>query len=130
MLEMTRMGNWVVNSLTSSTSPVSEKPLGDVVGRLRPDLAHQLARDLLDEGEEGLEAVADELVGDDVAQEAVLVAVAVLEDVRPEDVLRAELVLAASGSYWARSKSSLFWKTGDDVVVSACMTQLLWKRSW
>ena len=27
MLEMTRTGNWFVNWLTSSTSPVSEKPL-------------------------------------------------------------------------------------------------------
>ena len=91
--------------------------LGDVVGRLRPDLAHHLAGDLLDEGEEGLQAVPDELVGDDVAEEAVLVAIAVLEDIRPEDVFLAELVLAP-GVVLGAVEVVVVLEDTDDVVVA------------
>ena len=54
----------------------------------------QLQRNAVDDRDEGLEAVANKLPGDDVAQPAVLCAVAVLKNVRAKHVLGAELVVA------------------------------------
>ena len=92
--------------------------LGDVVGGLQRDLVKELAGDHLDVGEESLEAVADELVGDDVAHPAVPLAVAVLEDVRPEDRALAELV-GAVGLVEGAVVALVVLEDVDDVFVAA-----------
>ncbi len=75
-------------------------------------------RDLLDHRDERQQALADELVGDDVANPSVAVAVAVLQDVRSEDVARAELVVAV-GSVHRPVETGVVLEAGVDVVVPA-----------
>ena len=92
--------------------------LGDVVGGLLDDRAEELASDRLDVGQERLEAVADELVGDDVAHPAVPLAVAVLEDVGAEDGALAELV-GAVGLVEGAVVVLVVLEDVDDVLVAA-----------
>ena len=105
---------------------IGEAP-GDVVGGLLRDLVEELAGDHLDDGDEGLEAVADELVGDDVAHPAVPLAVAVLEDVGAEDGALAEAV-GALGVVEGAVVVLVVLEDGDDVVVAA-EAQRPWKPS-
>ena len=115
---MTRTGNWFVNWLTSSTSPVSEKPFAMSSAAFCGDFVEELAGDHLDVGDEGPEAVADELVGDDVAHPAVPLAVAVLEDVGAEDGALAEPV-GAVGVVGGAVVVLVVLEDADDVVVAA-----------
>ena len=80
MFEMTRIGNWLENSLHQ---------LDLAVRRTRATSSAAICSMT---GMNAVEALADELVGDDVAHPVVPRSVAVLEDVRTEDVRRPELV--------------------------------------